>query len=186
MTIPNLITIGRLLLVPIIVWLMITDRFLAAAMIFVLAGLSDGVDGFIAKRFDLVSDLGAYLDPLADKALLVFVFLTLGFKGLLPVSLIVLAVSRDILIIGGVILAWMLGHPMGMHPLWVSKANTVAQILLVAIVLGERAGMSGLHPLIWPAVLVAGGLTVVSAAAYVVAWVRHMAGWENVTRETGS
>ena len=186
MTIPNLITIGRLLLVPAVIWLLIADEFVAAAALFVLAGASDAVDGFIAKRYDLVSDLGAYLDPLADKALLVSVFLTLGFQGLLPVWLIVMAVSRDILIVGGVILSWMLGHPVGMRPLWVSKANTLAQILLVAIVLGERAGAELLHPLIGPAILIAGGLTIASTAAYVAQWVRHMAGWESPGRETGA
>ncbi len=186
MTIPNLITIGRLIIVPLLIVMIGQERWMVAFVIFVVAGVSDGVDGFIARRFDMRSELGAYIDPLADKALLVSVFVALGFNGLLPVWLIVMAVSRDILIVGGVILSWMLGHPIGMHPLWVSKANTLAQILLVAIVLGERAGIGGLHPLIGPAVLVAGGLTIASTAAYVAQWLRHMTGWENASRETGA
>ena len=113
MTIPNFITIARLIGVPLIVWLMIADRFVEATVLFILAGLSDAADGFIAKRFNAASELGAYLDPVADKALLVSVFCTLGFKGALPAWLIVLAVSRDLFIIGGMLLAYVLTQPDG-------------------------------------------------------------------------
>ena len=130
MTVPNFITIARLLSVPLIVWLMIADRFLEATILFIIAGISDAADGFIAKRFGAASELGAYLDPIADKALLVSVFVTLGFKGVLPAWLIVLVVSRDLFIIGALMLSYMLGNPMEMRPLWVSKINTAAQILL--------------------------------------------------------
>lgn len=176
MTIPNFITIARLIGVPLIVWLMIADRFLLAALIFVLAGISDAADGFIAKRFGASSELGAYLDPIADKALLVSVFVTLGLKGALPAWLIVLVVSRDLFIIGGMLLAYMLGNPMAVHPLWVSKVNTVAQIILIAFVLGDRSGATSFDPLIWLAVFAVAVLTVASAGAYLVEWVRHMAG----------
>jgi len=173
-TLPNFITIARLLAVPFIVWLLIGDRYFAAAVVFVAAGISDAADGFIAKRFHLSSDLGAYLDPLADKALLVSVFVMLGFKGVLPPWLIVLAVSRDILIVGAVILSWMLSNPVAMKPLWVSKFNTVAQIVLIAIALGARSGLTMFDNLLWPAIVAAGVLTVGSAAAYLVEWFRHM------------
>ena len=175
MTIPNFITIARLLVVPLVVWLIIRDAYLHAGILFVIAGISDAVDGFLAKRFDLSSYLGAYLDPIADKALLVSVFVTLGFKGALPVWLILLAVSRDFLIIGAVILSWMLSNPVAMRPLWVSKANTAAQIVVIGLALGARAGLAGLAPLLWPAVVVTGVLTVASAGAYLVEWFRHMA-----------
>ena len=176
MTIPNFITIARLLTVPLIVWLMIADRFVEATVLFILAGISDAADGFIAKRFGAASELGAYLDPIADKALLVSVFVTLGFKGVLPAWLIVLAVSRDILIIGGLLLSYLLSNPMAVRPLWVSKANTAAQIILIALVLGDRSGATILQPLLTVTVLAAAALTVASAAAYLVEWVRHMAG----------
>jgi CDP-diacylglycerol--glycerol-3-phosphate 3-phosphatidyltransferase len=97
LTIPNFITMARLLSVPLIVWLMIADRYVAAMLLFIIAGISDAADGFIAKRFGASSELGAYLDPVADKALLVSVFATLGFKGVLPAWVVVLVVSRDIL-----------------------------------------------------------------------------------------
>jgi cardiolipin synthase len=175
LTIPNFITIARLLSVPLIVWLVIADRFMEATILFILAGLSDAADGFIAKRYGASSELGAYLDPVADKALLVSAFVTLGFKGALPAWLIVLVVSRDFLIIGGIILAYMLSNPVAMRPLWVSKANTVAQIVLLALVLVGESGASVLRPLLAAAVLVTAALTVASAAAYLMDWVRHMA-----------
>lgn len=176
LTIPNFITIARLFAVPLIVWLMIAEQFVEAMILFILAGISDAADGFIAKRFGAASELGAYLDPIADKALLVSVFVTLGFQGLLPAWLIVLVVSRDFLIIGAVILSYLMANPVAVHPLWVSKANTAAQIVLIALVLGERSGVSIFAPLLASSALAAAGLTVVSAGAYLVAWLRHMAG----------
>ena len=174
MTIPNFITIARLVAVPFIVWLMIRDLYLLAAVAFAIAGISDAVDGFIAKHYQQASVLGGYLDPLADKVLLVSVFVTLGFKGVLPLWLILLAVSRDFLIVGGVILSWMLEHPVKMRPLWVSKFNTAAQIVLIALALGERAGLTGFKPYIWIGIAVVAASTVLSAASYLRQWVRHM------------
>jgi cardiolipin synthase len=176
LTLPNFITIARLIGVPLIVWLMIADRFVEATAIFILAGISDAADGFIAKRFHAASELGAYLDPVADKALLVSVFVTLGFKGILPAWLIVLVVSRDLFIIGGLLLAYVLASPMAVKPLWVSKVNTVAQIVLIAFVLGERSGVSIFGPFILVTIIAVAFLTVASATAYLVEWVRHMAG----------
>jgi cardiolipin synthase len=89
---------------------------------------------------------------------------------------VVLVVSRDIFIIGGIILSYLLSNPVAMRPLWVSKFNTAAQILLIALVLGERSGASIFQPLLTVTVLAVAGLTVASAAAYLVEWVRHMAG----------
>ena len=193
MTLPNFITIARLIGVPLIVWLMIADRYLAATILFILAGLSDAADGFIAKRFEATSELGAYLDPVADKALLVSVFVTLGLKGALPAWLIVLVVSRDLFIIGGMLLAYVLSNPMAVHPLWVSKVNTVAQIVLIGLVLGERSGAAAFGPLVGVVVVAAAALTVASAGAYLIEWVRHMAGrpgepgpGEAESSETGS
>ncbi|MBZ8134553.1 CDP-alcohol phosphatidyltransferase family protein [Afifella sp. IM 167] len=176
MTIPNFITLARLVSVPLVVWLIVGEHWLGATVVFVLAGISDGVDGFIAKRFGAASDLGAYLDPIADKALLVSLFVVLGFKEALPPWLVIAVVSRDILIIGGVILAWMLTNPIEMKPLWVSKFNTTSQIVLLALVLADRAGFDALSIAIWPMIITTAGLTVGSAGAYLAEWLRHMAG----------
>lgn len=185
MTIPNFITIARLISVPLIVWLMIADRFVEATIMFVIAGISDAADGFIAKRFGATSELGAYLDPVADKALLVSVFITLGFRDLLPAWLIILVVSRDLFIIGGMLLAYILSNPMPVKPLWVSKANTTAQIVLIGFVLADRSGAMALTLPIYLTVLAVAALTVVSAGAYLVEWVRHMAGGPGEVKEGG-
>ena len=106
---------------------------------FLVAGISDGVDGFVARQFNQRSELGAYLDPMADKLLLVSVFVVLGFMGELPIWLVVAAASRDALIVGAVLLATIMGKPVAMKPLFVSKANTAVQIVLAAVVLAELA-----------------------------------------------
>jgi cardiolipin synthase len=174
MNIPNLITIGRILLVPLTVWLIISEAFGFAWLAFVAAGVSDGVDGYIARRFNQRSELGAYLDPLADKALMVSIYVSLGFLKLLPAWLVILVVSRDILIVGAVILAWVIGKPMPMVPLMVSKVNTAAQIVFAALVLGVLALGLALETLLLLMMVVVAVLTAASGALYLREWVRHM------------
>lgn len=177
MTIPNLITLMRFLLVPGVVFALLKGHDGWALAAFVLAGVSDGVDGFIARHFNQRSVLGAYLDPIADKLLLVSVFVVLGYMGELPLWLVIAAVSRDALIIGGVLLANVMSHPVDIKPLFVSKANTAVQIVLAGVVLGELSvdlTVGALRPVL---VYVSGLLTVASGAAYLVAWIRHMSGY---------
>src|SRR5664279_2128942 len=99
LNIPNLITLGRILLVPVVVWAIASGAMWIAFVLFLAAGVSDAIDGFLAKRFGMATELGAYLDPLADKALIVSIYLTLGVNGLIPRWLVILVVSRDILIV---------------------------------------------------------------------------------------
>lgn len=174
MTVPNLISIFRLLVVPLIVWLLSIQEFPAAFWLFLIAGISDGVDGFIAKRFNQASDLGAHLDPIADKVMLVAVFLTLGIQGLLPLWLVILAISRDILIVGAVILTWIIDQPIPMKPLMVSKANTVAQIVLVCVVMGAMAFQILLGPTLNVLIVLVAGLTITSTIAYILDWITHV------------
>ena len=119
MYLANIITLGRLLSVPVVVWLIIDGSMLPAFALFVAAGISDAVDGFLARRFNQRSELGGYLDPLADKALLVGVYVTLGHVGHLPAWLVILVVFRDVLIIGGAILLYMFTDELQMAPLGV-------------------------------------------------------------------
>jgi len=177
LTIPNMITIMRLLLVPAVVLAMLQARWDWAFAGFLVAGISDGVDGFIARRYNQHSKLGAYLDPIADKLLLVSVFVVMGFIGELPLWLVVTMVSRDALIICAVLLSSVMSHPVEVKPLLVSKANTAIQIALAAVVLGELAFSIHLDPLRPALILLSGVLTVASAAAYLVAWLRHMSGY---------
>lgn len=179
MNLPNLITIGRILLVPVTVWLIVSEAYGFAWLAFVVAGISDGVDGYLARRFNQRSELGAYLDPLADKALMVSIYVTLGFQGVLPAWLVILVVSRDVLIVGAVMLASVLGRPMQMVPLMLSKVNTAGQIVFAALVLGVRALEINVAPLWTAGMAVVGLLTAASGAMYLREWARHMAGADN-------
>lgn len=178
LNIPNGITVSRIFLVPVVVWLIIADQMQWAFFSFLLAGLTDALDGYLAKRFDWQTELGAYLDPIADKALLVSIYIVLGIAGHLPVWLVIAVVSRDLLIVGAIMLSWMLERPVRLHPLFVSKANTVSQIMLAALVLADLGFGLGLARATLVLVWITGGLTVLSAAAYLVTWLRHMATYE--------
>src|SRR5215204_7340615 len=139
MTIPNLITIFRLILVPIVIVMIMQGRWATAFVLFVVAGVSDGIDGFIARRFDMRSEFGAYLDPLADKALLVSIYVTLSVTGVLPSWLAITVVSRDIMIVAAIIVSRLMERPVAIKPLFISKLNTAAQIAFAALVLGTKA-----------------------------------------------
>jgi cardiolipin synthase (CMP-forming) len=174
MTIPNYITLLRLLLVPFVVWSLLTGQQMAAFIAFVVAGVSDGVDGYIARRFDMRSELGSYIDPIADKLLLVSVFVVLGYQSILPIWLVAIVVFRDALIVSGVMLASVMGRPVEMRPLFVSKANTAAQIILAAIalmVIAFNLDWDGSRTIM---LIIVAALTAASTAAYLMQWLRHM------------
>ncbi len=174
MSIPNFITIARILLVPVLVWAIGSAEMRIAFVLFIAAGISDAVDGFIAKRFGMTSELGALLDPLADKVLLVSMYIALGIANALPQWLVILVVSRDFLIVGGVLLSWIVDKPIAMKPHVVSKLNTAAQIVLVALVLGLLGLELDAAWLLPSVIAVVACLTLVSAALYVAEWIRHM------------
>ena len=174
MSIPNLITLGRILLVPVVVWAIAAGEMRIAFILFLAAGISDAVDGFLAKRFGMTTELGAYLDPLADKAMLVSIYVALGITEAVPRWLVILVVSRDIMIVSAVILSWLVDKPVPLKPLLVSKLNTVAQIALACVVMAALGfdfnadfAATGLTALV-------AALTLVSVAFYVAEWVRHM------------
>ena len=179
MNIPNTLTLARIVLVPLVVWLIITHEMTAAFVLFLLAGVSDAADGYLAKRFQWRTELGAYLDPIADKLLLMSIYVTLGFSNHLPAWLVIAVVSRDILIIGAFLLSWVLSRPVPVHPLMVSKANTLAQIVLAALVLAELGLGLGLEKLVAVLIPVTGALTILSAGAYFFGWLGHMASYEH-------
>ena len=120
------------------IWLILNNFILAAFWLFVAAGVSDAIDGYLAKRWDQVTEFGKYLDPLADKALLVSIYITLGVQGHLESWLVIMVVFRDVMIVGAVILYQTMVRRLEMNPLIISKVNTLAQIVLVALVLGSR------------------------------------------------
>lgn len=169
---PNLITGLRILLVAPFLWLLSQKSYGLALLLFSLAGLSDAVDGFLAKRYGWTSELGGLLDPLADKILLIGAILTLAWLGELPVWLAVLVVARDGIIVGGAVLYHLRIERFQAAPLLISKLNTLLQLLLTGAVILHY----GWLPL--PAWLLVGLLyltaltTVWSGAAYVWRWGR--------------
>jgi cardiolipin synthase len=170
---PNLISLARLVLAPLSVQMIVERRWMEALAIFVVAGLSDALDGWIARRFDLRSELGAYLDAIADKALLVCNYVTLAAVGQVPLFLSLLVVSRDLMIVGAVILCWVMDKPMTIRPHFLSKANTAAQIALVVLLLAALAfGFE--TPWFTAGVWLVAALTLASLAAYFRRWVGHM------------
>lgn len=175
MTIPNLITIARLILVPVVIVMIMQQRWGAAFILFVVAGVSDGIDGFIARQFDMKSEFGAYIDPIADKALLVSIYVALAVVGAIPSLLAIVVVSRDVMIVSAVLLSWVMSRPVEIKPILLSKLNTGAQIGFAAFALAANAygiHLGGLEQLV---MLVVATLTVASAGAYLGGWLRHMA-----------
>ncbi|VVT16247.1 CDP-alcohol phosphatidyltransferase family protein [Rhizobium sp. EC-SD404] len=174
MTIPNLITVARLLCVPALVYAMILGELQLAFGLFLVAGISDAVDGFIARHFNQRSELGTYLDPIADKLLLVSVFVMLTWLDVLPLWFLILVASRDILIVAAVLLSSLLEQPVTVKPILVSKATTAFQIGLALVLLGELAFHLNLSGVGQTLLILTSVLTVLSAAAYLIDWLRHM------------
>jgi cardiolipin synthase (CMP-forming) len=176
LSLPNLITLARILLVPVMVWAIAADQMMLAFVLFLMAGISDGVDGFLAKRFGMATEVGAYLDPLADKVLIVSIYVSLGIVEAIPRWLVILVVSRDLLIVGGIILSWLLGNPITIKPATVSRLNTAAQIVLGGVVIAARAFHWDIEfPTALLMALVA-VLTLFSIGVYLQDWVRHVGG----------
>jgi cardiolipin synthase len=177
--IPNLISLGRLLAAPVMVWLILDARLTEAFALFIAAGVSDAVDGFIAKRFNAETAFGKFLDPLADKALLVCVYVSLAQVDLLATWLAIMVVFRDAVIVGGAILFHTLTHTLAMRPLPISKVNTAAQIVLASAVLGASGfGIEGAF-FIDVLVYAVAATTLASGGVYVVRWSRTAALLEN-------
>lgn len=173
-SLPNLITLARLGLVPVIIAMIAGGHWKEACVVFVLAGISDAVDGWLAKRFNLRTELGAYLDPVADKALLVSIYVALAIEKTLPATLTIIVVARDLMIVGAVMISWLMHKPVEIKPLWISKWTTAAQIAFAALLLASKAFQFGLGLWFGVAVYAVAALTLASLAAYLATWARHM------------
>jgi cardiolipin synthase (CMP-forming) len=172
---PNILSALRLIAAPIAAWLILHDMDYAALCVFVFAGLSDAADGFLAKKFGLASRFGAWLDPAADKFLMLASFVTLTMIGAVPLWVTVLVIGRDIAIVLGVLLARLLEMPLQVAPLMVGKISTVVQVLYIAFVLLVLTLKAD-----WPAVELAGQagvvlLTLMSFLAYSQVWFKAAA-----------
>ncbi|MGD2116719.1 MAG: CDP-alcohol phosphatidyltransferase family protein [Chromatiales bacterium] len=173
--IPNIISVLRILLTIPVIWALLEQQFLLALVLFFIAGVSDGLDGFLAKHYHWQSRLGGLLDPLADKALLVSSFLCLGGLGLLPSWLVALVILRDVVIVSGALIYTIQIEELNAQPSLVSKLNTLLQILLVLLVVVAQ----GVYPL--PAIITQSMIwavtitTVLSGIDYVIDWSRRAA-----------
>jgi cardiolipin synthase len=163
--------------VPVLFWLLLNDHPRIAFFVFLAAGVSDAVDGYLAKRFKWTSELGAYLDPLADKILIMSIYIALAVSAQIPLWLVIGVVSRDILILLAVLLSWLLGRPFAIKPLTISKINTAAQLVLATAVLGDNAFGLGLDATRQMLVWITGLSTALSLLAYLQLWVRHVTGY---------
>lgn len=177
MTVPNLLTFVRIFLTPYLVWLLLNNRIDHALVVFFVAGITDGLDGFIARMFQQKSKLGAYLDPLADKLLLVSCFVLLGHLGLIPSWLVIIAVSRDAVILLGLMTLCFFQVRVEIRPTAVSKLTTLFQLFTILLVLA-----TSIVPI--PAwvlsvvFVVTAALSVVSGIHYITVGVRLLeAGW---------
>jgi cardiolipin synthase (CMP-forming) len=172
--VPNFLTIGRILLVPFTVWSLLQSDYVVAFLSFTIAGVTDGLDGYLARRYHLQTELGAYLDPLADKSLMVSVYVTLAILTFIPPWLAIIVVTRDVLIVSAVLLSRYLEQPVAIKPVFISKANTAAQIGLAAgVLLSLALGVAHETTLLGASILVA-FLTVGSFAVYMRVWLNHM------------
>ncbi|MCG6886945.1 MAG: CDP-alcohol phosphatidyltransferase family protein [Proteobacteria bacterium] len=170
---PNIISVFRILLVPPVVWYLLHGRYDIALGLFLLAGFSDGLDGYLARHYQWTSRLGAILDPLADKLLMFASYLTLGWLHDLPVWLVAVVILRDVVIIGGSLMyRWLIGR-VEFKPMWISKLNTVCQILLVTLTLLILAGLDILQQVQTGLIYLVLVTTISSGIAYVYVWSRR-------------
>jgi len=169
--IPNAITIVRLILVPVLILLLRDGEYGYALAVFTIAGLSDGLDGYLARKYHLQSELGGFLDPVADKVLMVSAYISLALLGLLPTWAVLLVVARDFLIIGFFMMLISLGDEMHPAPSIYSKVNTAFQVLLVVMVLVDQAFALGITRFVELLTYSVAVTTVVSAANYYWIWI---------------
>jgi cardiolipin synthase len=170
--IPNALCILRMLLVLPVAWLLIQGEFGMTLWVFGFAAVTDGLDGFLAKRCGWTSELGKILDPLADKILLVSVFLLLAYLGLVPIWLAASAVARDVIITAGAITYNSLyGYPNG-RPTLVSKLNTLSQLLYLLLIVASQEAHRSFEPLDTILGALVFVFTIVSGLDYVITYSR--------------
>jgi cardiolipin synthase len=181
MNIPNTITIMRMVLVPALVYFLLQGEYRSAILVLVVAGISDALDGFIARRFDICTELGSMLDPLADKLLIIASVLTLALRGLLPLWLAVVIVIRDLIIVGGATVYYRRAGSIKMAPSITSKLNTFILVCLILLDIGTAAGIT--QGAAWLPVLFGCALltTVISGVNYILIWGQKGAALETKT-----
>ena len=176
--IPNVITVVRVLLVVPTAWCLLTGAYVEALVLMAVAGASDAVDGWLARRINSLTRFGAALDPLADKILVGVLFIALTMQGVLPLWVVGIAIGRDVVILGGALVYRLLFKHIEFAPTPISKINTAAQIVVLLLLLLGLCGFEYLSPIaraltnpygFW----VVAVLAVVSGLDYVITWSRR-------------
>ena len=174
MTIPNFISISRLILVPFIVWFIVNQLYSFAFWLFLTASISDAVDGYLARKFSIKSKLGSILDPLADKVLLVTVMVTLGVLGDIPMWLVTLVVSRDLFMLMAYVFTRKRLQDQDVTPSLISKFNTTFQMSYVTLILTDLAFTMKLPNMFYTV------LIYLVAFTTSVSWIGYMRKWLNL------
>jgi cardiolipin synthase len=167
MNIPNLLTIGRILLVPLLVIFLLDGREMAAFWVFVVAGVTDALDGFLARVLKQKTEFGAFIDPIADKLLLITSYITLAVLGILPKWLAVIVVSRDVIICGGIGILMLYNRDFKIKPSLVSKVTTFLQLLTVVYYLGHDF-LQPIFPMGSYLLFPTAGFTILSGVHYII------------------
>jgi len=139
--IPNILSILRIVLIPLVAWLILFDYFLYALITTLIIAISDFLDGFIARVFNAQSEIGSYLDSIADKAFIISAYMLIGTQDLLPIFVIIIVISRDIIIMGAFGLSFAMNQKLDINPIRISKINTFLQFTLVILVLVNSVGI---------------------------------------------
>ncbi len=169
-TVPNIITIMRVLLIPVMVYLIMERRYDVAFYVFLASALSDLIDGFIARRFNQMSQFGAVLDPVADKLTMLTLTVLLASQGILPEWLAIAIVARDVVIVSGAVTyRFVVGH-VEMQPTILSKLNTLLEFFVIAVVLAQAAHVFVAEPWLGRLFMVVFVTVVASGLQYVWLW----------------
>lgn len=168
--IPNLISLARILFLLPLWWLFTEQRYFDTLLLFAVAGASDGVDGFLARRYGWTSRLGGFLDPIADKLMMMTAYLWCGWTGVLPWWLVGLVLGRDLVIVGGAVVYYRLVGSLEMAPTVISKVNTLLQILLALVAILVLSGITGPGWLFSLLMVLVTVTTLWSGADYVLRW----------------
>ena len=173
--IPNVITVARLVLVLPTAFCMVEEMYLASFVLFTWSGLSDGLDGFLARRFGWETTFGKLIDPLADKLMMITAVLTLGLLGHFPLMLMILIIVKDLAILGGVFAYTTLAGFPKIQPTWLGKVTTASQIILLMAVmlnLGYPGVLPGVFFVIWFWVVIV--MTAFDGMSYLWIWTARL------------
>ena len=175
--VPNILSILRIILIPLVAWLILFDYFLYALITTLFIAISDFFDGFIARTFNVQSEIGAYLDAIADKAFIISAYMLIGTQNLLPTFLIIIVISRDIIIMGAFGLSFAMNQKLDINPLRISKVNTFLQFTLIILVLVKNIWkfdfiymLSYLIDVVMYMVLIT---TIASLVLYIKQWLKY-------------